>query len=307
MLNHKFLILFTLLIAGVFTQDFLPKDLNTNPIETKFLEPQNTKTESEYDYKILDIFTGKEILFKYNTSAKNALLQEEIEFFAEKNRKIELLNEQATNSLIDYDMYVFSIQWGPSLCQKNADCQKKLGIIPKNIFTLHGLWPGFASGKRIDKCNAGKDINVVQDSSDIFKQMNIFWLSLQGPNEHFWNHEYNTHGYCYTQKYSKSSDPKAFFKFSMDLYNKHDLENLMIKAMQITQGEKEFKYEELKTKLRTVGDLTGLKFDLNCKRYSGKQYLEEVRLYFDLDLQPMASGIHADDCDKSLSVYVNFL
>ena len=60
------------------------------------------------------------------------------------------------DTLLDYDMYVMSIQWGPTLCLESEICKRKIDSIEKNIFTLHGLWPNNSNGKKMMKCNEEK-------------------------------------------------------------------------------------------------------------------------------------------------------
>jgi ribonuclease T2 len=122
----------------------------------------------------------------------------------------------------DYDMYVFSIQWGPTLCEDNQECKDKIKSIPKNIFTLHGLWPSYRNGKMIEECNKGELINVKITEEDLLKEMLTFWISYTSDNQNFWNHEYNKHGYCYSERY-KQYNPDNFFNKSMSLYNQYSL------------------------------------------------------------------------------------
>ena len=49
----------------------------------------------------------------------------------------------AQNPWDEYDIYVFSIQWGYTMCLKNKNsvCLENLKNIEKYHLSIHGLWP----------------------------------------------------------------------------------------------------------------------------------------------------------------------
>lgn len=179
-------------------------------------------------------------------------------------------------------------------------CKDKIRTIPKNIFTLHGLWPSLRDGRRLPECNSGQKISVDIHTKDLLEKMNTYWLSYTSPNEHFWDHEYNTHGYCYTEK-EKEKNPEAFFSFTMDLFEKLDLDDLIIKTFGDQTGEIKFDYEDLQQHLDS--HLQGLRYQFDCHYVSGKQYLQEIRFLFDLELNPVEATLHSQ-CDKAKPIIV---
>lgn len=203
----------------------------------------------------------------------------------------------------DYDMYVFSVQWGGTLCHSASNgCSTKLKSIPKNIFTLHGLWPNQSSGKKMDKCNLGHEIKIIKDTSDIFTEMETFWISFTHDDDSFWSHEFNTHGYCFTQKFHMA-DPKMYFQFALDLYKKYDMSKLLRRAYGDLTGSHSFDYVDL---FDHVASVTGdLRYELVCRHYEQKQYLQEIRFFFDLKLQPMDIG-RKGDCNMNAPILVDF-
>jgi len=203
----------------------------------------------------------------------------------------------------DYDQYVFAIQWGPSLCQKgNTSCHSKLESIPKNIFTIHGLWPNLSSGRRMDKCNQEEDIIIEHDESEIYQEMETFWISFTHDNESFWTHEYNTHGYCYAQKFN-IKDPSEYFEFALSIYKQHNMSEIFKRALGDLSGSHSFDFYELYDQVaRVTGDL---KYEFVCKHYNSHQYLQEIRFFFDLDLQPVDLD-RKGECSKHSPVIVDF-
>jgi ribonuclease I len=211
-----------------------------------------------------------------------------------------LLLEDAETTF-DYDMYVFSIQWGNTLCENNKDCKEKIKHIPKNIFTLHGLWPSLEDGSKVDECNKGKEIVVKIEEQSLYNDMLVYWISYTSNNGHFWNHEYNKHGFCYTQRYSKNMED--FFNTAMGLYKKYSFDQLAFKALgDIKVAEKSYDYDELVEEFKKItGDLF---FDIECKFINGKRYITEVRYYFNLEWKAMVHHAHTE-C-KNGPIYIAF-
>jgi ribonuclease I len=206
-----------------------------------------------------------------------------------------------TETIQEYDMYVYSIQWGNTLCQNNEECKEKIKHLPKNIFTLHGLWPSFDDGSKVDECNKGSEIDVVIKDQQLYNDMKTYWISYTSTNKHFWNHEFNKHGYCYTQRYNKSMDD--FFDSAMMIYKKLSLDKLALNALgDVKDAEKTYNYDEL---LGAFKKALGDEFiDVECKKIDGKNYITEVRFYLDLKFKPRVH--HAPTQCKNGPIYVAF-
>jgi len=168
--------------------------------------------------------------------------------------------------------------------------------------TLHGLWPSYKNGKRLQTCNTETQIDVKGDASDLFDSMKIFWPSFSKGNEEFWTHEYNKHGYCYIKKYNLR-EYRDFFMFVMDLFNRHRFDQIMLKAFGDLSGLQQFDMIDLTNHISQV--MTGLHFDLDCKRFDSKQYLQEIRFFFDLDLEPIQMR-YPTDCKIGEPIYIDF-
>jgi len=202
-----------------------------------------------------------------------------------------------------YDMYVYSIQWDNTYCLGKPDCQKK--IQHQNIFSIHGLWPNFISEKRISDCNTGQAITV-DPQGETREIMDSYWSSLKGTNEGFWEHEYNKHGYCVTERYNFPNEQK-FFDDGVGIYQKWQMNQLMTHTLGDIQmrdnDEVEFTFDELTEQIHNAR--TDLFFTINCVSHEKKQYISEIHFYFDLEFSPLDHQQHSS-CDKDKSIYVTF-
>ena len=46
-----------------------------------------------------------------------------------------------------------------TLCLQSDDCEIKIKDVPKNILTIHGLWPSIV-GQKLVEFNTGKKIDI---------------------------------------------------------------------------------------------------------------------------------------------------
>lgn len=184
----------------------------------------------------------------------------------------------------------------------------KIESIPKNIFTIHGLWPEHSSGEHMVKCNEGPEIKIQDRISDLSKEMNEYWLSYQhSSNIKFWTHEYNQHGYCYIQ-----TDPRKYFETALHLFKKNKFDQLMINAYgNKLQGKQSFDHNEfileLKKALKNFDEAkVDIDLEIQCEFFENEQYLKEVRFLFDLDFNPLPLRRPSSNCLSNKNVIVEF-
>ena len=207
-------------------------------------------------------------------------------------KKLQIINSDPAYKIYDY--YLFSVQWGSSMCLNyGSGCEEALKKIPKHHISIHGLWPSLLSGKRIPVCNTGAEIDIIEDDTEIFSKMNKFWVSLSGKgNKVFWDHEYNKHGYCYNQRLDIDvNDYKKYFEKTMEIFEDYNLGNLIINALKIDDsfiGEKSYSYKDLYNKIKDILGIDNFAFScIKVKRNSNtkKQYLSEIRIPIGLDFK----------------------
>lgn len=75
---------------------------------------------------------------------------------------------------------------------------------PEDSWTIHGLWPDNCDGTYIEDCDPSRDYKNIagllesQGASSTLEFMQQYWLNDDGSNEKFWEHEWATHGTCYS-------------------------------------------------------------------------------------------------------------
>lgn len=168
--------------------------------------------------------------------------------------------------------------------------------------TMHGLWPSLTSGAMLETCNQGKTIPVVEDGSALFTDMKTYWRSVMGSNKSFWEHEYNKHGYCYSQK-TKNFEVKNYFQTAMGLYKKFEFKDVILKAFgNITNDTVHYTYEEIKAALKKAAP--DQHFELSCSSKNKTQYLKEIRFLFDLEFNPISVKNLRTDCNVSKEISI---
>jgi len=83
-------------------------------------------------------------------------------------------------------------------------------------FTVHGLWSEFTNDTYPSYCNKSAHFNVSELSS-LTDYLNAYWVSYEGPNPPFWEHEYLKHATCFP-----NTTELQFFQDGIDLYQKLD-------------------------------------------------------------------------------------
>ncbi|KAJ7193812.1 ribonuclease [Mycena pura] len=105
---------------------------------------------------------------------------------------------------------------------------------PTNSWTIHGLWPDNCDGTFSENCDSSRDYTGIsslltsQGASSTLALMNTYWKNDpdDGSDEELWEHEWATHGTCYSTLQTKclpSGSPKgaeavAFFQTTVKLF-----------------------------------------------------------------------------------------
>lgn len=230
---------------------------------------------------------------------------EEVGFLGRRHKP----NVDTTVAITDYDMYVFSLGWSSSYCltiKETAACYDKLAKLQHPyILRIHGLWPSLLNGKMLPQCHSGKDIYIDYKDEEPFTTMLEYWPSLNKNHfTDFWTHEYNKHGYCYSQKYNQGEDYISFFEKTLSLYFDAKYDSLMDSAFGGQEGDEiETTYDDIVSKFAKVLGVQNV--ELQCGRIKGKQLVTEVRFYYDLDFKPLEIKYHTN-CDSSKNIVIPF-
>jgi len=86
---------------------------------------------------------------------------------------------------------------------------------PLDHWTIHGLWPDNCDGTYEEYCDETRQYkNITQileayGRYDILDFMKIYWKNDDGTDEELWEHEWGTHGTCYS-----TLNPKCYFDYT---------------------------------------------------------------------------------------------
>ena len=216
----------------------------------------------------------------------------------------------------DYDSYIFSISWSPSICynqiEKRDECFNTLDKLDINkSLIINGLWPAYSSGQELEKCNKNEDINIVFEDDDK-KYFSKFWPGLNQSDNDKWNYEYNQYGYCCVQRNRTNVEKNFMFYFdkAKDLFVKNQYSELIEHLLPDTpQGL----HTILKGKFQTFIKESNVPLDpstysLYCEENKnetekGKFILKEIRLKYDLDFNLTSNFQLNDNCPERFDIY----
>ncbi|KAG7668514.1 hypothetical protein KSW81_005279 [Nannochloris sp. 'desiccata'] len=108
----------------------------------------------------------------------------------------------------------FDYLWGPTFCSFN-NCNNQ----PVAEFTIHGLWPNYASGGYPENCDPSDKFSTKNIPTTLLNQMGCEWVSYTGTNAGFWSYEWGKHGTCALSLFPTQED---YFDASIDLNNKYE-------------------------------------------------------------------------------------
>ncbi|KAK2460425.1 hypothetical protein APHAL10511_007590 [Amanita phalloides] len=108
---------------------------------------------------------------------------------------------------------------------------------PDNSWTIHGLWPDHCDGTFSQNCDSSRDYTNIsglltsQGASSTLSFMETYWVNNAGTSEALWEHEWATHGTCYsTLKRSclppgspTGAEAVAFFETVVGLFQTYDI------------------------------------------------------------------------------------
>ncbi|KAH9897871.1 ribonuclease T2 [Cubamyces lactineus] len=177
------------------------------------------------------------------------------------------------NTTRETDLCCFEAPGGLLLQTQFWDTDPSTG--PSNSWTIHGLWPDNCDGTFSENCDPSRDYTDIagllqdQGASDTLSFMQEYWVDINGQNEQFWEHEWSTHGTCYsTLKPSclpsgspKGAEAVAFFQTVVKLFKTLPTYDFLSQAGITPSTSKTYSLSTLTDALR---DATGVTPALNC-------------------------------------------
>ncbi|KAF8330748.1 ribonuclease T2 [Cantharellus anzutake] len=102
---------------------------------------------------------------------------------------------------------------------------------PLNSWTIHGLWPGDCDLTYDTSCDPSRDYTDITGLLDnagqqsLVSYMDTYWVPNSGTPESFWEHEWSTHGTCYSTLqpscitgYTTGEEAVIFFERAVALF-----------------------------------------------------------------------------------------
>ncbi|KAH4934847.1 hypothetical protein HBI79_078060 [Parastagonospora nodorum] len=130
-------------------------------------------------------------------------------------------------------------------------------LLPKDTFTLHGLWPDFCNGSYTQYCDLNRQYDPIPSPNttnglpngtfvapyngsnigtflepfgryDLLDYMNNYWIAFQQDNPGFWGHEFSKHATCfstfnvpcYGPMYRQHEEVVDFFETTIKYYKR---------------------------------------------------------------------------------------
>ena len=303
------------LFPGIFPGD---KKLNKTYIDEKLDQMFGRGTYALTCIKYEDKYYLNEMRLKldleFNLTSKGRTTSNCPEEIYAEFIEVEGPQKQAEGFYETYDMYFFTILWLGTTCHmKGEQCYENIGLVPKNIFTVHGLWPNYRNGTLADWCNGKNDIEIEIYDQELSEFMDTHYVSGYHTNPYFWGHEYNKHGYCYNQR--NNLDPQnyeIYFKVVKDLYNKYNFANIFLDIYEdrIQPGDMEINRKEVEKYFENKGfskDTYLLVCTNITQNTTVNPHLLEIRIRFDLDMNILKNETDKSEFDCPELFYAQFL
>ena len=203
--------------------------------------------------------------------------------------------------LNNYEVYTYSIFFQSGTCKKEGyHCYNAIENFPRNMWTIHGLWPNYKNITNIPGwCNGKNDIEIEIKNQTLYNYMKTYFPGLYSTNERFWGYEYNKHGFCYNKRNNINvSEYEQYFLKTVSIYEKYDLKNIFINMFgkNLEKGDKKVTEQQFEKYFEKVGIKKGSFFLIcNLVNINNKTipYISEIRIRFDLDF-----NLYFDDKNK---------
>ena len=290
-----------------------------NYLDDKFGINSTTLTCNKYD----DDYYLHEIRFKldmnFNMTSEGKTINDCPDIFNIEFLEVEGPQKQDDNFYKLYDMYFYTILWLGTTCHmKGKQCYERIKHVPKNVFTVHGLWPNYRNGTLPDWCHGDNDIEIDIHDKELGDFMNKYYVSGYHTQPYFWGHEYNKHGSCYNLRQGHNvNDYEIFFKITKDMFVNNNFENLFLdffekEKIDIIKGDMAIN----RTKFERFFDERGFNkhhYVIVCTNITDKNetiynpHILEIRIRYDLDFNLLKNDTDKSEFDCPETFYAQFL
>ncbi len=135
---------------------------------------------------------------------------------------------------------------------------------PKDMFTMHGVWPDRCDGSYDQFCKLFSPIKSARaileqfGENQLLDEMDRVWKNIRGNDDYLWVHEFNKHGTCmntlkpscYDQEnYRENQNVVDFYKRSMQLFKTLPTYQWLAQSGIVPSNSKLYTREEIESSL----------------------------------------------------------
>lgn len=217
------------------------------------------------------------------------------EIYSSESNSDEIMeNEVDVEEDPDFDLLIFTQRWPITACyewrEKSASNLCSLPS-PKNIWTIHGIWPTKKSTIGPSFCNKTAIFNVTELES-IELQLEQFWINVEKnkPYDSLWRHEWLKHGTCAAVALAQLNNENKYFGQGLYWLQQHSMADILTEGG-ITPGLNTTVIEIHKVLMDKVQKNAAI--ECFHDKETKLQFLNEIRICFNKTLE-------LTDCDGIL-------
>lgn len=215
-------------------------------------------------------------------------------------------SEEAQNEALleedpEFDLLIFTQRWPITACYQwlEKSSSHSCGLpSPKDIWTIHGIWPTKLNTIGPSFCNKTAVFNVTELNA-IEPQLEQFWINVEKdkPYDSLWRHEWLKHGTCAAIVLVQLNTEDKYFGQGLTWLQQHSMADVLSEGKVIPGGN---------YTVATIHQVLMDRFHKNAaiECYYDKetklQFLNEIRICFNKNLE-------LTDCDGILfeDVFIN--
>jgi len=153
-------------------------------------------------------------------------------------------------------------------------------FLPKDSWTLHGLWPDNCDGSFASYCDANRQFDPKPDSSttlppytgpgvdtfivdfgrlDLLDYMEKYWINQGAPNKNFWAHEFSKHATCtstfdvacYGKDYKEHQDVINFYDAAIRAFKQYPTFDMLASFGIVPSNKTTYSLSQIQNALRS--------------------------------------------------------
>lgn len=206
--------------------------------------------------------------------------------------------EQENEAILEedphFDLLIFTQRWPITACYewREKSSSNVCGLpSPRNIWTIHGIWPTKLNTIGPSFCNKTAVFNVTE-LAPIEQQLEQFWTNVEKnkPYDSLWRHEWLKHGTCAAAVLEQMNSENKYFGQGLSWLQQHSMADVLNEG-NVTPGAN--------YTLANFHDVLTNRFQKNVAiecfydRETKQQFLNEIRVCFNKNLE-------LSDCDGIL-------